>query len=82
MRGGEDHRAADVARRLGLPRDRLHRLAADAADAEPHPDHRQAEPHTGAEQRVGVFGRGGDVRAARLATLKQCHEINHGLLLV
>src|SRR2546430_15618587 len=31
-RGGQDHRPADVARCLGVPRDRLHRLAADAAD--------------------------------------------------
>jgi len=50
-------------------------------DASGCSDHRQPEPQTGAQQRVGVLGRGGDVRAARLATLEQCHEINHGLLI-
>ena len=54
---------------VGLAGDRLDRLAADPADAETHADHRQAEPQTGAEQRVGVLRRGGDLRAGRLRTL-------------
>src|SRR6184192_3226126 len=73
QRRSQDHGAADVARRFGLTRDRLHRLAADATDAEPYPDHRQPQPEAGAQQRVGVLGRGGEVRAGRLSTLKQRH---------
>ncbi len=69
QRRRQDHSAPDIGRRLGLAGDRLDRLAADPADAETHADHREPQPETGAEQRVGVLGRGGDLRAGRLRTL-------------
>src|SRR5437867_620534 len=73
----QDHGAADIARRLGLPRDRLDRLAADAADAEPGADHGEAEPDPRAQQCVGVLRGGGDVRPRGLTALKQHRHVDH-----
>jgi len=74
-RRGQDHRAADISRRFGLPRDRFDRLAADAADAEPGPDDGEPHPDAGAKQRV-VVQRGRDFGGS----LEQHEHVVHFVL--
>src|SRR5690242_6892828 len=55
-RRGQNHRAADITRSLGLPGDRLGGPRADQADADAGADGREAEPDAGTEKGVGALG--------------------------
>ena len=63
--GGDDHRRADLAGRLGLAGDRLDRAAADAADAEAAAEQGEA----GAERAAQLAGAVGGQQAAVMAAV-------------
>src|SRR5579859_5552433 len=73
QRGGQNHRTADVTRRLGLPGDRLGGPRADQADADAGADGREAEPDAGAQKGVSALGYGD----SRLSVLNLKQHVYH-----
>src|SRR5687768_2220681 len=67
----QQRRTADLAAGFGLPGDRLGRLAADPAQADPGPDDGQPDADAGAEQGVVVEGR------FRRHRLEQGEQVEH-----
>ena len=62
--------------RFRLARDRLYRLTADPADANPRPDHREANPIPAPSSAFAFFAAAAS-SAPRLSSLKHHEQIDH-----